>query len=385
MRHLTAALALLLAAPALAASGMRAIGFGPVQTSMGGVGVGASLDAGTVLSNPAGMSALGARADLGVAFAGASVEQQADYTGIGRAAVADASDRGPALFPAFGLVVPLGEDWRLGFGAYSVASIGADYLYGLGGAPSHAGYAQTRFAPAVSWRVLDGLSLGAALNVMYATLDAGLFSVSQFSLGGSAFGIGATLAARFSPLPTLDVGLALETKGVFSDFQFDTVDAGGAPVRRASTLNQPMVATLGAGFRPVPPLLVAADLQWIGWSAVLGPSSSLRLGWQDQVVVKLGVELALDPVRLRAGLGYGKAPLDPDLAFNMMLPAVAEAHLGLGVGVPLAPAIALNLGAVWSPSATVRGTDTTSFGGAAVPYQVSGSSFDVEAGVAIAY
>jgi long-chain fatty acid transport protein len=220
---------------------------------------------------------------------------------------------------------------------------------------------------------------------MYATLDAGLFAVNQFSLGGSAFGIGATLSARFSPLPTLDLALALESKGFFADFQFDTVDAGGMPVRRASTLNQPLVATLGAGFRAVPALLVAADLQWIDWSGVVGPASSLRLGWRDQVVVKLGAELALESVRLRAGLDYGKSPLDPGLAYNMMFPAVAETHLGLGLGVPLGPAIALNLSGVWSPTAAVKGTDTASFGGAAVPYRVSGWSFDLEAGVAIAY
>ncbi|HEU4382975.1 MAG TPA: outer membrane protein transport protein [Anaeromyxobacteraceae bacterium] len=384
MRRLTAVLALLVAAPALASNGMRAVGFGPVQVSMGGVGVGASLDAGTILSNPAGMSALGPRADLGVGMAGASVEQWTDYTGVGGSAFADSSDRGPAPFPAFGLVVPLGEDWRLGFGGYQVASLGADYLYGLGAAPSHASYRQTRFAPAVSWRVLDGLSLGAALNLMYATLDAGLFYGSQFSLGGSAFGMGATLSARFSPLSALDLALAVETKGLFQDFRFDTVDAGGTPVRRTATLNQPIVATLGAGFRPVEPLLVAADLEWIGWSGVLGPASSLRLGWQDQVVVKLGAELALEPVRLRAGLSYGKSPLDPNLAFNMMFPAVAEAHLGLGVGVPLGPAIALELGALWSPTATVQGTDATSFGGA-VPYRVSGWSYDLQVGVTIAY
>ena len=45
--------------PAHATNGMRMIGFGPVQNSMGGVGVGATLDAASVLSNPAGMSELG--------------------------------------------------------------------------------------------------------------------------------------------------------------------------------------------------------------------------------------------------------------------------------------------------------------------------------------
>ena len=385
MRHLAAVLALLAAGPALGANGMRAIGFGPVQVSMGGVGVGASLDAGTVLSNPAGMAALDARADLGFGLADASVEQEADYTGVGLGHVADTSNRGPRLAPGFGVVVPLREDWRLGFGAYGVASLGADYLHGIGGAPSHASYGLMRYAPAVSWRVLEGLSLGAALNLMYATLDAGLFAVDQFSLGGSAFGIGATFSARFSPSPWLDLALAFETKGLFSDFEFNTVDGAGAAVRRASTLNQPMVAALGAGVRPVPALLVAADVQWIGWSGVLGPVSSLRLGWQDQVVLKLGAQLELAGLLLRAGLDYGASPVDANLAFDMMFPAIAEAHLALGLGVPLGRAVTLNLCGVFSPRTTVQGTDTTSFGGAAVPFLVRAAGYEVQAGLAIAY
>ncbi len=44
-------LALAIATPAHATNGMRMIGFGPVQNSMGGVGVGATLDAASVLSN----------------------------------------------------------------------------------------------------------------------------------------------------------------------------------------------------------------------------------------------------------------------------------------------------------------------------------------------
>ncbi len=384
MRPLTAALALLVAGPALGANGMRTIGFGPVQASMGGVGVGASLDAGTVLSSPAGMADLDARADLGLALAGASVSQEADYSGIAIGYVADASRRGPTLAPAFGLVVPLGEDWRLGFGAYGVASLGADYLYGIAGAPSHASYGLVRYAPAVSWRALPGLSLGAALNLMHATLDSGLSAVDQYALGGTAFGVGATLSARFSPLPWLDLAAAFETKGLFSDFEFDTVQTGTA-VRRTSKLNQPMVATLGAGVRPLPTLLLAADLQWIGWSGVLGPQSSLRLGWRDQVIGKLGAQLELAGLLLRAGLDYGPTPVDPNLAFDMMLPAIAETHLALGLGAPLGRGMTLNLSGVWLPRTAVKGTDTTSFGGAAVPFQVWASGYQLQAAVAIAY
>ena len=68
MMRFAAALALAIATPAHATNGMRMIGFGPVQNSMGGVGVGATLDAASVLSNPAGMSELGGRVDFGATY-----------------------------------------------------------------------------------------------------------------------------------------------------------------------------------------------------------------------------------------------------------------------------------------------------------------------------
>ena len=48
--------AMFIAVNANATNGMRMIGFGPVQDSMGGVSVGLPLDAASVLTNPAGMS-----------------------------------------------------------------------------------------------------------------------------------------------------------------------------------------------------------------------------------------------------------------------------------------------------------------------------------------
>ena len=48
--------AILAATPAHATNGMRMIGFGPVQNSMGGASVAAPLDATTVVTNPAGLS-----------------------------------------------------------------------------------------------------------------------------------------------------------------------------------------------------------------------------------------------------------------------------------------------------------------------------------------
>ena len=93
-----------LATPALATNGMRVPGFGAVQSSMGGVGVGATLDAASMVSNPAGLADLGSRFDAAVSVFIPSVEyagvESPMPTGLEGAVVAQpdqtiASERGP--------------------------------------------------------------------------------------------------------------------------------------------------------------------------------------------------------------------------------------------------------------------------------------------------
>jgi long-chain fatty acid transport protein len=60
-----------------ATNGTRLTGFGPVQDAMGGVGVGATLDAATIISNPAGLADLGARVDGAVSWLQPSVSYRA--------------------------------------------------------------------------------------------------------------------------------------------------------------------------------------------------------------------------------------------------------------------------------------------------------------------
>src|SRR5512138_3183616 len=92
----------LTAGPARATNGIRMIGFGPVQDSMGGASGAVALDAAAVLTNPASISQLGGRLDFGSAVFGATVKSD-----IGAGEVK--SDRPPSPIPAFGLVIPVND------------------------------------------------------------------------------------------------------------------------------------------------------------------------------------------------------------------------------------------------------------------------------------
>ena len=125
---------LAVAMPAHATNGMRMIGFGPVQDSMGGVGVGATLDACSLLSNPAGIADLGQRLDAGGAFFKPNVKYSA--TGIAPPFVNNAgqsldSNRGGSPIPALAYVHPITEQLSAGVGVFGVAGMGVDYAANL--------------------------------------------------------------------------------------------------------------------------------------------------------------------------------------------------------------------------------------------------------------
>jgi len=148
--------AVLMTSSVYATNGMRMIGFGPVQDSMGGVSVGLPLDAASVLTNPAGMSVLPGRIDFGASYFVPSVKYKATGAGPGMVmndgATID-SDRGGSPVPAFGLIIPINDKLRFGIGAYGVAGMGVDYVQNLYSGVTYTSYSQMRFAPGLSYKL----------------------------------------------------------------------------------------------------------------------------------------------------------------------------------------------------------------------------------------
>lgn len=353
---------------AFATNGMRLIGFGPVQDSMGGASVGANLDAASVLTNPAGIQALGGRVDFGASYFNPTVKLEmggSEFT----------SDKQPSPIPALGFIIPLNDSTSFGLGAYGVSGMGVDYnLQPLTMGLLHTSYSLMRFAPGVSYKVNDVVSVGATLNLSYAQMEYSMMSMVAggqiVNMGSSAFGYGATIGVTVKPVEMLTIGLAYETTSFFQDFKFNqyTSNAGGAdPGVSENTLefNQPMNATAGLGIRPVEGLLVAFDVQWIRWSETNGNDLPEFIGgnfdmqWDDQIVYKLGLQYQVVPMlAIRAGVNYGKMPLSESnneaLMANMFFPAVSEWHFTAGAGIKLSETLCIDLGYMYSPEATVK-------------------------------
>jgi len=336
--------ALLLAAfvtPALATNGMRMIGFSPTQNGMGGVGV----------------------------------------------------------------VLPLGSGFTAGVGAFGVGGMGVDYPSGLYSGVTLTSYQNLRFAPAIAYKANDLFSAGVTLNLSWAQMEydvaSGFGQVPHDA--ASSFGYGATFGIKVTPAKDLTFGVAYETRNDFQDFEFAIpahtgMTPGGPYPFPGGTdqlaFDQPAVASAGVAYRAIPALLLALDVQWINWSAVMGKgqpryssdtsatgSMPFDMNWDDQVVYKIGAELAVAPTfKVRAGFDYAKNPLDPSRAFeNIAFPAVAESHVTVGLGWDATPSLAVNAGGMYSPQATVTGANAAGQGLAS--YSTSMSQYAIDLGL----
>jgi long-chain fatty acid transport protein len=390
-RGVLAAAMLLSALPAAATNGMRMIGFGPVQDSMGGASVGAPLDSSTIVTNPAGMSELGMRLDAAVTYFKPTVKYTATWTpdGTNLFDAAQESNRAASWIPTLGFIYPVNDKLSVGLGVVGVSGMGVDYDADLFGSKMMTSYMNLRVAPAASYKINDQLSIGLAANLMYATMEWDVMDAmgNPPRKDGSAMGFGATVGLTYKPIKDLTLGLAYETKSFFGDFEFDLTGLGTEKL----DFDQPQVATLGASYKVLENLLVAADVEWINWSSTNGKDQpkftettpatmAWNMNWSDQVVVKVGAQFAATKeLKIRAGYNYGKMPLDENRAFeNLAFPAVSEHHVSLGAGYDLG-ALTVNVAGVYSPEAKISGANPMEQG--IVAYESKMSQVQIDLGV----
>ncbi len=412
---------LVLALPAAATNGMRLTGFGPVQDSMGGVGVGATLDSCSGLTNPAGLVDLGPRLDVGgqffkptVDYSGAESPLPPGYTGavIGQPNVQFNSTRGGSPIPAIAGVGRIAPDVAYGIGAFGVSGMGVDYGQNLYGGITTTSYLLARVAPSVSWRANDLIAVGFSLNLMAAQMKWDVASGFGQQLHDTATspGIGGTIGVKITPNKTVSVGVAWESRSYFRDFSFDIPAHNGVdpatlqPVSFPAgteklSFDQPMVATVGAAVTPSDQLLLAADVEWINWADTNGankPTYSTNpqttgampwnLDWRNQWVFKVGAQVTPMPkLQVRAGYNYGMMPLRSGRAFeNIAFPAIAEHHFSAGAGYDFSDKLSVNASGMYSPKATLSGANGSypAQGGQAIQsYTTSMSQYALDLGV----
>lgn len=355
-----------------ATNGMKVIGVGPVQRSMGGANVGLPLDSAVIITNPAGMVKFNRRLDIGVTYFVPDVSYKAHSTAgmITNDNVNISSDSSPSFIPAFGLVLPIDKKFTFGLGAYGICGMGVDYKKNLYLNKTYTEYQFMKFAPAIAYSVNDKLSIGAALNLDYATMEYEAGTVAEVAHDdGKAYGIGFTVGALYDATDKIALGFAYESKQRFTDFRFDT--SGG---RDKMDFDQPQSFTFGLGIKPSKKFRLAFDVSWIDWPQTNGKNKPVytknrsgatawNMNWDEQIVYKVGAEYDLNKkVTLRAGYNYGKNPLDSSRAFeNISFPAIAEHHITTGLGIKLKKNLTLNLSFMYAPKVSFNTANSAQF------------------------
>ncbi len=318
-----------------ATNGDQMLGITATQWGMGGAVVAAPQDAATTMYNPAGLATLGikdVRFDMGVGVL--NPPRQANDRD---------SDSKYYLMPAGAVAFNVNDRLFLGMTMGGISGSGVDFPDVLAAAPGAQAVVTTKqsykIAPGFAYKVNDQLSVGAALQIGYQSLAMynGMNSASVLTLPQTqVYGAGVSAGLIYKINDAIQLGANWTSKTNMDEFKWNTNNG-----TYRMTMDMPQTFALGVAFKPMPGLLVAADVKHIGFSDVLdrvafqtpAGTSSMNFGWSDQTVFALGVQKDIDAnTTVRAGFNYGKSPIgQEDVNTNIGSLAITEKHLSLGV------------------------------------------------------
>ncbi|ODU04957.1 MAG: long-chain fatty acid ABC transporter [Thiobacillus sp. SCN 63-1177] len=325
-----------------ATNGDQMIGVTATQWGMAGAVVAAPQDAGTIMSNPAGLAELGmkeVRFDMG--FGVLNPPRKVNGT---------ESDSDYYLIPSGAVAFNVNDRLYLGMGMAGLSGMGVDFADVMAAAPGAQAVVTTKqfykISPGFGYKLSEKLSVGAALNIDYQSLAIhnSSFTLPQNQVYG--FGVTAGLIYKFND--RLQMGASWVSKQSMDEFRWNTT-AG----KYALTMDAPQQFSLGVAFRPMPGWLIEADVKHIGFSDVLGRvafqtpggPSVMNFGWDDQLVYAIGVQKEVNPkTTIRMGFNYGKSPIgQEDVNNNIGSLAVTEKHLSVGMTRKLSDKVSASL------------------------------------------
>jgi long-chain fatty acid transport protein len=371
-----------IAPAAHATNGYQLTGIGAYQKSLGGAVTAKPGSAMTAISNPAGMARIGKRADFSMEMF--MPERFVDFTALGGEKNESAAD----LYgvPALGWTAPTseGSDVFFGGGMYGTSGLGTDYPLTQfsaagGGMPAmyFEGYSAIQFwqmAPTLAWNASDKLTYGVSLNIDYQsvafkqgfladTTGNGVTDTTMTSFDLSrtaqAFGYGVSLGVLYDINDDFTVGASYKSKQTFSTLKYQlsngdiqdftgqlpmTGCTGGVCPAGTYSLNLdfPAMYSLGMAYQLNKYTSLSLDVKQIEWSSTLdrldvkGPNGeliTLAAGWDDQTIIALGVEVAVNyALNVRAGYNKADAPFEQSSTDNnYILPAVTQSHFAFGL------------------------------------------------------
>lgn len=310
---------------------------GEKQIGMGGAGAGTSLDGAGIFYNPGSISFLKGNSIMGgfnplilkVGYRGASPSTyRADFSSVSPPFTAyavfgaDSSHFkfGLGVYTPFGGSAKWGNSWA---GKYTLESLNLRSVF---------------IQPTISYKINERLGIGAGFVIATGTVDLrkaipvtdGAGNDGQAELKGNATGYGFNAGLFYKVTDNLSLGIGyrsavnIKTKKGAASFQVPPSLNTQFPASNSfsNTLNLPGTLSLGAGYTPIPKLLLSAEIDYVNWSRYKSLSFNYGMttpalqnsvsprNYTDTYILKLGGQYSiLKPLVIRAGIAYGRSPV----------------------------------------------------------------------------
>lgn len=413
-----------------ATNGMFLIGSGNKSRAMGGVGIATPLDSLSMSANPATISGMTDRFDIGMDIFRPQVESQlGSLTDESVAAVNGVGLESTFFMPAMAITYQWSDTITLGFSMGAAGGGGTKFEKnffeaantGDPNAPSvnsrlGVDLAVMEMAPTIAYKLSDKHHVGASMVIGVARFEAfglGLFStftpsntLDHMSDQGKDWSFGAGMRIGWmGDFGKFKVGAKYTSKIFMQDF-----DHYSELFAESGSLDIPANLGFGISMQPNRKLLVAFDITHTFYEDVkaignrgpnlagdpagptnggqweLGLSEGMGFGWENQTVAKFGIAHTYsDKVILRGGWNYGKSPIDEsrEIIFNLLAPATVEHHLTLGGTYLLSPTMEINVSYMHAfeneqSGPTYISDDGSNFGRLQMSQDAIGGSFSMQ-------
>lgn len=309
---------------------------GQKQQAMGGAGVATNLDAASVFYNPGGVSLLKENS------VSAGVSLTAENTAFRDANSQQEYQTNSPIstpFTGYGVWGPKESNFKFGMGVYTPFGSSIKYEDGWSGrfALTEMKLLSVFFQPTVSYKINDKLGVGAGFVYGYGSINlnkdlpitnsSGDFSTAN--LKGSAGGMGYNLGVQYKPNEKLSIGLSyrsqvnMKVNSGTATFNVPASLATSFPSGSfSSSLPLPQVISVGLGYQVNEKLLLAFDVNYIGWASYktltfdyAENTSSLKdtespRNYKNSYALRLGAQYKVsDKFTARIGSNYEKTPI----------------------------------------------------------------------------
>lgn len=347
---------------ALATNGYFSHAYSIKNKGMAGAGVALPLDSLTAATNPAGLTEVGNRFDVGLSLFSPNREYTVDRDptagppAFELAGGTVESDSNYFLIPSIGWSRQLSDRSAIGVAVFGNGGMNTDYptqtYYDTSSSTAGVDLMQLFIAPTFATKLGDKHSFGITpiIAAQFFSED-GLASLGAYSADStklanngyeSSFGFGGRVGYLGKLTDKFSVGLAAQSKIYMQEFD----DYAGLFAEQGD-FDIPANWTVGFAVNPTPAVTIAFDVQHIYYSDVnsvgnpmlpnlavdgLGPDGGAGFGWDDMTIYKIGLQWARTAQwTYRFGYSYGEQPIPAaEVLFGILAPAVIEQHASFG-------------------------------------------------------